>query len=120
MDTMIPRRLRAVQNVGLMDRLIRAVIGAALVLYPMWDLQQGAMFSWHGLAFLLSTYPMLTAILGWDPVYQLFEVRSCGQSRRNQCGTFPYEVDAAVGHRPIPDRSHRYDHSLSSARHLKR
>jgi len=53
-------------NVGLIDRIIRAVIGLALIAgYFLWpDLT----YSW---AFWLGVIPLATAIVGWCPIYRL-------------------------------------------------
>lgn len=107
--------LLPIQNLGLTDRIIRGMIAVLLIGLPTLDLANGAVFDWHGYAILLGTYPALTSILGWDPFYALFNVRSCGYEPRNQCGTFPYEVDAALGHNPTVDKDHEFDHSLSTA-----
>ena len=54
-------------NVGLVDRVIRAVVGLALIVaYFIWpDLT----YSW---AFWLGLVPLATAIAGWCPLYRLF------------------------------------------------
>lgn len=49
---------------------------------------------------LVSIYPLMTTMLGQDPFYNLAGIRSCNDSGRNQCGTFPYQVKAAMGHTP--------------------
>ena len=70
-------------------------------------------------AILFAIYPLMTTMMGWDPLYQLFGARSCTvEGGRQQCGTFPYEVDAALGHDPKPDQSH--DHSLTGSHHEAR
>lgn len=53
-------------NVGLVDRIIRAIIGVALIIgYFIWpDLS----YSW---AFWLGLIPLATAIVGWCPAYRL-------------------------------------------------
>ena len=49
---------------------------------------------------LASLYPLMTAMIGWDPLYAIFHVRSCSRAGRNQCGTLPYQLKAFAGHAP--------------------
>lgn len=110
------KKMGVVQNVGLSDRIIRTVLGAFLLGGAAMHLVMGgAVASWHAYAGLVSIYPFLTAMLGWDPFYSLFHTRTCSDTGRNQCGTLPYEVDAALGHEPKPDED--YDHSLTGSHH---
>lgn len=109
------RTLQAIQNIGLTDRIVRGVLAALILGLPSLALSYSGSFSWHGYVILLGIYPALTAILGWDPFYDLFHVRSCGGSRRSQCGTFPYEVNAALGHAAGVKE---FDHTMSAV-HLK-
>jgi hypothetical protein len=106
--------LTPVQNIGLYDRVIRGSIAALLIVLSFYDLKTGSLVGWHVYVILLSIYPALTSILGWDPLYSLFNVRSCGGSRFNQCGTFPFEMDSALGHNPSVDSDQEFDHSMSS------
>ena len=110
-------RLGVVHNMSLSDRVVRWTASAVLLGVPAFDLvTTGGMFTWwHGIAMLLSIYPGLTAFLGWDPIYASADYKTCDMSDRNQCGTVPYQIDAALGHHPIPDKDH--DHSLSGAHH---
>ena len=54
-------------NTGLVDRIIRGVVGLALI---------AAYFIWpdltYGWALWLGVIPLATAIFGWCPIYQLF------------------------------------------------
>lgn len=114
------------QNLGWLDRLIRFMIGTAILagfftafsFYedPVW-LQGHEMPGWSYYTVLFSLYFYFTAVLGTDPIYKLFNVRSCGSSPRNPCGSFPFEVDAAVGHKPISDSD--LEHSLAASHHVK-
>lgn len=99
----VAKKLRTMRNVGFIDRILRGVIAVLVIGLP---LAYGGSFSWHGYVILLGIYPALTAILGWDPLYALFNVRSCGSSQRNQCGTFPFEVKAALGRNISVDKDH--------------
>jgi hypothetical protein len=55
-------------NMGQTDRILRAVIGAALVI---WGLAAG---NWLGLVGLV---PLATAALGWCPAYTPFGISTC-------------------------------------------
>ena len=112
------------QNLGWLDRIIRFIIGTALIASPVtfltlspetptW-LSDGSPMSWPYYAMLVAIYPFLTAILGRDPIYALTGIRSCGTSQRNPCGTFPFEVEAAVGNAPRPRED--IEHSRSNSR----
>lgn len=87
------------QNEGAVDRVVRNVIGWSLMGIAAFDLAQGASVTWHGYVILLAIYPLLTSILGWDPLYQMLRTRTCETSgeNHNRCGSFPYEVSSLVG-----------------------
>ncbi len=115
----IREKLEVVYNIGLADRVIRTILGFALLgggaigmaITPTITL-------WEGIAVMVSVYPLMTAMMGWDPFYAMFGTRSCSiEGGRNQCGTLPYEVDAALGHDPEPDKGFEYDHSLTGSHH---
>lgn len=108
-----------VQNIGLVDRFIRFFGGGAILAWGALSLalEAGSPIS-ATIAILLAVYPLMTTVMGWDPFYQLLGTRTCSlEGGRNQCGTLPYEVDAAVGHNPQPDRGFDYDHSLAGSHH---
>jgi len=113
----IAEKLGVVQNMWLVDRTLRFVIGGLLLGSVAGYLQttDSTMLDWHAYIGLLSIYPFITAILGWDPFYHLFNAKTCGTEGRNQCGTFPYEVDAALGKNAKPDKE--FDHSSSGSHH---
>ena len=117
----IREKMGAVYNIGLADRSVRFIVGFAL-------LGAGAIgmtltptiTTLEAVAVIVSIYPLMTSMLGWDPFYSLFGARTCSlEGGRNQCGTFPYEVDAALGHDPEPDKGFEYDHSLSGSHHQR-
>jgi len=106
------------ENIGLFDRMMRFFAGGALMSYGIIS----ALLTGHdvisAVAILLAVYPLMTTMMGWDPLYELFGARSCDvASGRNQCGTLPYEVDAALGNNPKPDEGYDYDHSLAGSHH---
>ena len=104
-------QFRIIENMGWLDRIIRMIVGTAMLIVPIIVLAMNAMrldeggsvAGWWYVVMLVALYPFWTCSIGWDPIYSLFNVRTCGGSEKNPCGTFPYEVDAAVGHHPIPD-----------------
>ena len=115
MKTML-EKLGVIQNVGLGDRLLRIVIGMVMLVGTIIYLQgSDAYMGWQAYIALLSVYPLMTGILGWCPLYTLSRVKTCKMTGRNQCGTLPYQVDAALGHRPVAERD--YDHSLAGSHH---
>lgn len=116
------KRSRVIQNLGWADRVVRIIIGTVLVVVPLTiiavkgPLSTGTSVSgWLYFSMLLALYPFLTSTFGWDPAYTLFKIRSCGDAEGNPCGTLPYELDAAVGRRPIPESE--VIHSLGTAHH---
>jgi hypothetical protein len=105
-----------IQNLGAIDRIVRVVIGTLMLAVPYLTLSQpgGEMVWWFSASMMLSVYPLLTAFCGYDPLYQSAHIKSCSVGDgRNQCGTFPYEVDALLGHKPVPEDhvSHELGHS---------
>jgi hypothetical protein len=113
-------RLGVIQNLSLLDRSLRWVLTVALLAVPAVHVVfYGEVLGWwHGLSLLLSVYPGLTAFWGWDPFYEAAGYKTCDLSDRNQCGTLPFQIDAALGHHPIPDKD--FDHSLAGSHHSNR
>jgi len=109
-------KIGVVQNLGWLDRVIRTLAAAAMLAVPCYLLiTQGTMNGWFFYLMLFSVYPALTAIVGYDILYEWLGTKSYKTSERNQCGTFPYEIDAALGRHPIPDSN--LEHSLSTSHH---
>lgn len=106
-----------IQNLGWLDRVLRFVIGVVLLAVPCFLIYSGEMGpTWYLVAsMLLSTYPLVTSFIGVDQIYNFFHVKSCGTSERNRCGSFPYEIDAALGRNPVPDSD--IEHSLEKSHH---
>ena len=95
-----PSLTDAVRNLSLEDRFARLVLGTGMLTIPVIHLSLGAVASWHGYLLLCSIYPLLTAMVAWDPLYALSRSRSCNTSRRNRCGTLGVAIRAALQ----PDR----------------
>ena len=109
-------KMAPTENIGLVDRMVRFFGGGALMTFGVLN----ALLTGHdvisAIAILLAVYPLMTTLMGWDPVYQLFGARTCSvEGGRNQCGTLPYELDSALGHEPKPDEGYEYDHSLAGS-----
>ena len=114
----VRRKVGVVQNLGWFDRLLRVGLGALLIAVPAYQLFiDGSESAWPYYLMLLSVYPVLTGALGWDPAYAGLKIKTCDTSEVNQCGSFPYEVDAALGRQPIPRSD--YDRRLENSDHEK-
>ena len=112
-------KMAPTENIGLVDRMVRFFGGGALMTFGVLS----ALLTGHdvisAIAILLAVYPLMTTLMGWDPVYQLFDARTCAvEGGRNQCGTLPYELDSALGHEPKPENGYDYDHSLAGSHHM--
>ena len=108
------------QNIGLIDRVSRLIVGAILISTAYYfsayeDLAARIWDVWGSFSMMIALYPIFTGMLGWDPLYALFQVRSCSISGRNQCGTLPYQVKVMFGHIPEYTESES-EHSLESSR----
>ncbi|MBI3772715.1 MAG: DUF2892 domain-containing protein [Gammaproteobacteria bacterium] len=111
------KKLGALQNVGLWDRILRVIIGSGLIAVVLVDLYQRTDLGWHAYLPIIAIYPMLTGILGFDPLYSSVNYRTCDSSMRNRCGTFPFEVEAAFGKDVKCDETY-HDCSLSGNDHV--
>ncbi|OIQ89974.1 hypothetical protein GALL_281120 [mine drainage metagenome] len=56
------------KNVGTLDRIARAVVGIALIV---WALTGGPIWAWIGVV------PLATALISFCPAYTLLGVRTC-------------------------------------------
>jgi hypothetical protein len=68
------------KNVGMVDRVVRIVVGLALIAYaiPIWFPATG--WNWVG---WIGVVPVVTAILGYCPGYQLLGLSTCPLERRS-------------------------------------
>jgi len=98
----LAEKSRVVQNTGFIDRIIRLIVGVALLgssyYYAVHTGVRVEEFATY--FFALSLYPIFTGMFGWDPLYALFHGRTCSDTGRNQCGTLPYQWKAMMGHAP--------------------
>lgn len=105
-------------NIGLIDRAIRFFAGGALLFVGVISaVTTDGIQVWQAVIVLVSIYPLMTCMMGWDPVYQIIGMRTGSDSGRNVTGTLPYQVDAAMRHNPQPDKDYEYDHSLTGSHH---
>ncbi len=112
----VRQKVGVVQNLGWFDRVLRFLAGAGFIVVPaFWLATDPTSTTWTYYLMLGSIYPTLTGILGWDPIYCALNIKSCDTSETNQCGSFPYELDAARGNEPIP--TSEYDRRLENAYH---
>ena len=96
------KSIGVVQNIAWYERVVRVVAGALMIAGPIFLMSTEMQVApWMSYVMLVAIYPLLTGIMGFDVLYTLLGVKTCGTSNRNQCGSFPFEVDAALGHNPI-------------------
>jgi hypothetical protein len=92
LDKSLQNQTYALQNIGIIDRTVRLVVGSIMIgawfIYPV-----DTFTMWSALLPLLGVFPLLTGILGWCPTYAVFHTKSCGTDKRNNCGTFPDQLD---------------------------
>lgn len=107
-----------IENMGIVDRLLRTLVGLTLTVPIIIAAASGDRPSWEIYASMAATYMLLTGMLGWDPFYALFHARSCDLSERNRCGSFQYEADAMLGHHPDHDKGYE-THALKPEERVK-
>ncbi|WP_372922946.1 DUF2892 domain-containing protein [Roseovarius sp.] len=60
------------KNVGTIDRVLRIVVGAALI--AAYFVNPGHAYSW---LYLLGVIPLVTGLLSTCPAYSIFGIRTC-------------------------------------------
>jgi hypothetical protein len=60
------------KNVGTIDRVLRALVGLALIV---WALTGGPVWAWIGVV------PLLTAVFSFCPAYAMLGIRTCPMKR---------------------------------------
>lgn len=60
------------KNVGTVDRILRVIVGAALIAYALYN--PDAWWGWIGVV------PVLTALVGICPAYSLIGLKTCSRS----------------------------------------
>lgn len=111
---------RVLQNEGWFDRVLRITIGGTMILGTAYLLEYDftPRLTWEYYVMLLGIAPVITGFVGWCPIYKLLGIRTCGGGGRNPCGSLPFEIDAALGHHPIPDSD--VERSLERSHHGKK
>jgi hypothetical protein len=71
-EFMLRHTFGALHNIGLSERLLRMAVATILVGGALLDLDYDALDALVILP-IIAVYPFITAILGWDPLYALFE-----------------------------------------------
>jgi membrane-associated protease RseP (regulator of RpoE activity) len=59
------------KNVGGVDRVLRIVVGVALIAFALFSTSSYAVFGWIGVV------PLLTAVVSFCPAYALFGLSTC-------------------------------------------
>ncbi len=61
------------KNEGLLDRVVRVVVGLALIASPLglYGADYASLWGWIG------AVPLLTGVIGWCPGYSLIGVKTC-------------------------------------------
>jgi len=76
----------ALQNIGLIDRSVRILVGAGMVstmfFYPF-----ESVTLWLAIVPLVGIFPLLSGIIGWCPTYAMFHKKSGRIDKHNSCGT---------------------------------
>lgn len=110
--------MQDLHNIGIIDRMIRFFVGGGLLFLGVISIVVSETTQvWEAIVVLLAIYPLMTCVMGWDPIYQMIGLRTGHETGRNVTGTFPFQVDAAAGHNPVPDKEYEYDHSLAGSHH---
>lgn len=101
--TIAAEKVKPIQNIGLIDRVVRFVIGAGLVgtVVFYYEMEHPVLSTFgQVMAIIVALYPLWTCNVGWDPFYAMFGIRSGRDTGRHQLGTLPYQIKAAVGRAP--------------------
>jgi len=97
-------QVHPIQNMGLIDRMVRFSIGAWVVgMLVFYYRMHSAMLPAPVMFYIIAVcnYLIWASMTGWDPLYALFHLRSGNDAGRNPCGTFPYQVKAILGRAPL-------------------
>jgi len=111
------RFVGAIQNLGWFDRALRFVLGLFLIIAAVIDLESSQDGGVYAYLMIFAIYPTMSAVLGWDPIYHLMQIKSCNPYGRNRCGTFPFEIAAVFGRKLKCDEN---DCSLAGNRNANR
>lgn len=59
------------KNVGGIDRIVRIIVGLALIAWALLGTSEMAVWGWIGVV------PLATALIGWCPPYAIFGISTC-------------------------------------------
>lgn len=65
-------------NVGAIDRILRIVLGIALIAFALGFIAPGATYAWLG---WIGVIPLLTALVGSCPLYSVVGLSTCPAKR---------------------------------------
>lgn len=71
-------RMTAMRNVGFIDRIVRAIVGAVLISLAF--IGPRTLWGWIGII------PLATAFVGFCPAYRLFGFRTCSAGTQAKHG----------------------------------
>lgn len=100
-------RIPVQENMGLTDRMVRFVIGVLLtapVIYAVFEFEA---VTWEFFTSIAACYLLLTAMLGWDPFYAMFNRKTCDVAGGTACGSIPYQIKDAKGEHPVQDEAYK-------------
>ncbi len=66
-------------NVGAIDRILRIVVGIALIAFALGFIAPGASYAWIG---WIGVIPVLTGFVGSCPLYSLVGLSTCPAAKR--------------------------------------
>jgi Inner membrane protein YgaP-like, transmembrane domain len=66
-------------NVGVIDRILRIVLGLALIAFALGFIAAGAPYAWIG---WIGVIPLLTALVGSCPLYSVVGLSTCAAHKR--------------------------------------
>jgi len=69
------KNIPSVYNVGYIDAFLRALLGLAMLSPALMQVPKNYL-EFAAILALFSIYPIISAIYRWDPLYQLFDIRS--------------------------------------------
>ena len=69
------------KNVGGIDRIIRLVVGVALLAWGFAPVMSGGEFNWWG---AIGIVPLFTALINWCPLYPLLGISTCSTYRADK------------------------------------
>jgi len=64
------------KNVGGIDRIIRLIVGLALLAWGFSPLLSGGEINWFG---AIGVVPLFTALINWCPLYPLLGLSTCSK-----------------------------------------